>query len=90
MSEKFSFTAYGKNGKEQMNWNAEETAAIVIDMWDKHWCQGASKRVEELAPAMNEFLASIQRDQKDHSLSHQCFAILQGQLCQTADQKIFK
>lgn len=56
MSEKFSFTAYGKNGKEQMNWNAEETAAIVIDMWDKHWCQGASKRVEELAPAMNEFL----------------------------------
>jgi alpha-L-fucosidase len=39
-------------------WRPEETAIIVCDMWDKHWCEGASARVEELAPAMNEMLAS--------------------------------
>jgi nicotinamidase-related amidase len=26
-----------------------ETAMIVCDMWDKHWCRGASERVEQLA-----------------------------------------
>lgn len=35
-----------------------ETALIICDMWDKHWCTGATKRVDELArkmaPVVNE------------------------------------
>ncbi len=27
----------------------KETALILCDMWDKHWCQGATQRVEVLA-----------------------------------------
>ncbi len=27
-------------------------------MWDKHWCQGATRRVGELAPAMNRTIAA--------------------------------
>ena len=29
------------------------TAILICDMWDKHWCRGASQRVAEMAPRMN-------------------------------------
>jgi nicotinamidase-related amidase len=35
-----------------------KTALIVCDMWDAHWCQGAARRVVELAGPMN---ALVQR-----------------------------
>ncbi len=34
-------------------WNTNETALIICDMWDKHWCPTATARVGELAPFMN-------------------------------------
>ena len=37
-------------------WTPQQTAIIVCDMWDQHWCQGASRRVAEIAPRMNEVL----------------------------------
>src|SRR5262245_29659223 len=37
-------------------WNPKETAIIVCDMWDRHHCPTAEKRVVELAPRMNEVL----------------------------------
>ncbi|MDR3227879.1 MAG: hypothetical protein LBT53_00435 [Puniceicoccales bacterium] len=37
-------------------WKVEETAIIVGDMWDTHWCTHAAARVNELAPAVNTFL----------------------------------
>jgi nicotinamidase-related amidase len=40
--------------KEQtVRWDPMQTALIICDMWNQHWCQGASRRVAELAPAMN-------------------------------------
>ncbi len=42
-------------------WNPSDTAIIICDMWDRHWCQGASRRVAELAPVMNR-VVSIARD----------------------------
>ncbi|MEW6236973.1 MAG: ThuA domain-containing protein [Candidatus Omnitrophota bacterium] len=33
-----------------------KTAILVCDMWDKHWCDGATQRCEVLAPKMNEVL----------------------------------
>ncbi|TWU32163.1 hypothetical protein [Novipirellula artificiosorum] len=41
---------------ETLNWEAKETAIVVCDMWDKHWCAGASERVAEMAPHMNQVL----------------------------------
>ena len=29
------------------------TAILICDMWDKHWCSGASRRVDALAARMN-------------------------------------
>jgi len=31
-----------------------ETALVLCDVWDKHWCRGASERVDAMAPRMNE------------------------------------
>jgi nicotinamidase-related amidase/type 1 glutamine amidotransferase len=46
---------------EIQEWNPKETAIIICDMWDKHWCQGATERVGEMAPLMNKVI-SVARD----------------------------
>lgn len=40
----------------KLEWNPSETAIIICDMWDQHWCKGATSRVGELAPRMNEIV----------------------------------
>jgi len=42
---------------EIQDWKGEETAIIICDMWDKHWCTGATRRVAEMAPVMNDVIA---------------------------------
>ncbi|MDR3235567.1 MAG: hypothetical protein LBT48_02425 [Prevotellaceae bacterium] len=42
-------------------WTPAETAIIICDMWDKHWCLGATQRVAEIAPAMNRMLDTARR-----------------------------
>ncbi len=41
---------------KSIKWNAKETAIVVCDMWDKHWCPTATARVAEMAPRMNEVI----------------------------------
>jgi len=40
----------------KLEWSPSETAIIICDMWDRHWCKGATRRVAELAPRMNRFI----------------------------------
>lgn len=42
-------------------WKPSETAIIVTDMWDRHWCDGATRRVAGLAPRMNEAIEAARR-----------------------------
>ena len=44
--------------KEKQNWDPAKTAIIICDMWDEHWCNGATTRVTELAPHMNKVLGT--------------------------------
>ena len=39
-----------------VHWAPAQTAVVVCDMWQRHWCKGATKRVAELAPRMNQLL----------------------------------
>ncbi len=48
----------GQVKERQLQWDPARTAIIVCDMWDHHWCQGASARVAEMAPAMNRALGA--------------------------------
>lgn len=41
---------------KSVQWDARKTAVVVCDMWDKHWCPSATRRVAEMAPRMNEVL----------------------------------
>jgi len=45
----------------QLEPKPSQTAIIICDMWNKHWCKGATRRVAELAPRMNEVI-SVARD----------------------------
>lgn len=42
-------------------WDAAKTAILVCDMWDRHWCRGATARVAEMAPRMNAVLEATRR-----------------------------
>ena len=39
----------------------ERTAVLICDMWDKHWCRGATERVNGLVVKMAPFLESARK-----------------------------
>ena len=39
--------------QKKLEWDPEKTAIIICDMWDRHWCKGATSRVGEHAPTNN-------------------------------------
>lgn len=43
----------------RVSWECAGTAVVICDMWDKHWCKGASSRVAEMAPRMNQVISSL-------------------------------
>ncbi len=46
---------------QEQTWHAAETAVIVCDVWDKHHCLNAVRRLEEFAPRMNDVLKESRR-----------------------------
>jgi nicotinamidase-related amidase/type 1 glutamine amidotransferase len=42
---------------EIQKWKPSETAIIICDMWNEHWCNGATERVAEMAPFMNNVVS---------------------------------
>ena len=47
--------------EKAQEWDPRKTAVVICDMWDRHWCQGASARVAEMAPRMNEVVSAARR-----------------------------
>ena len=47
--------------QKQLRWEGSETAIVICDMWDRHWCKGATARVAEMAPRMNEVIRAARR-----------------------------
>jgi len=43
--------------EKALRWEPKETAIVICDMWDKHWCNGATQRVGEIAPQMDRVVA---------------------------------
>lgn len=39
----------------------ERCALVLCDLWDKHWCRGATERVNKLAPRVAEVVATFRR-----------------------------
>ncbi|MFT5124197.1 MAG: nicotinamidase-related amidase [Kiritimatiellia bacterium] len=47
---------------EDVSWDPAKTAVVICDMWDEHWCKGATRRVADMAPHMNRVVSKL-RDQ---------------------------
>jgi hypothetical protein len=47
--------------EETKAWDPKKTAIVVCDMWDRHWCVGATNRVAEMAPRMNEVVSAARK-----------------------------
>ncbi len=50
--EAFKGSAVWEEVRLQKEFPIRQTAVLICDMWDKHWCTGASRRVEVLARKM--------------------------------------
>ena len=42
---------------QSTRWQPNETAIIICDMWNQHWCKGATRRVGHVAPLMNRVVS---------------------------------
>ena len=38
---------------------ARQTALLLCDVWDHHWCRGAEERLAELLPRMNQVVQAL-------------------------------
>lgn len=50
-----------KSQTRNEQWKAAKTAVIVCDVWDKHHCLKAVRRLEEFAPRLNDVLKEARR-----------------------------
>ena len=44
---------------EPVEWKPAQTAVVICDMWDHHWCKSAERRVAEMAPRVNQFVSAL-------------------------------
>src|SRR5438445_12305001 len=47
--------------EKPVTWDPKKTALVICDMWDKHWCKGATERVAEMAPRMNQVVSEARK-----------------------------
>jgi type 1 glutamine amidotransferase/nicotinamidase-related amidase len=45
--------------EQPLEWDAKQTALIICDLWDKHWCDGATQRVGEMAPRIDALAKNL-------------------------------
>ena len=41
-----------------VHWDARQTAIVICDMWDGHYCRASESRVAEMAPFMNDVISA--------------------------------
>ncbi len=45
---------YWKTVETPVQWRADETMFVIIDMWNKHWCRNGTDAVREMLPWFND------------------------------------
>ncbi|MBM3902632.1 MAG: cysteine hydrolase [Verrucomicrobia bacterium] len=50
-----------QTSRRTAQWDPRQTAVIVCDMWDDHWCRSAARRVGEMAGPLNELLKQARK-----------------------------
>jgi hypothetical protein len=44
---------------ESRRFGVEQTALVLCDVWDKHWCRAASERLDVMLPRLNHVAAAL-------------------------------
>ena len=44
---------------DSISLDPHQTALVICDMWDQHWCKSATRRVAQLAPRINDFATAL-------------------------------
>jgi len=44
-----------------LDWKVSESAIVICDMWDDHWCKSAARRVGEMAVRINEVVQAARK-----------------------------
>lgn len=52
---------YGLEVETRLQWEARQTAIVICDMWDDHYCKSSAKRVGEIAPLMNTVVGKARK-----------------------------
>src|SRR5262245_40868052 len=52
---------YGLEVESRLQWETRQTAIIICDMWDDHYCKSSAKRVGEIAPLMNAVVGKARK-----------------------------
>ena len=47
--------------EREFEWKTRETAILICDMWDDHYCVSAARRVTAMVPRLNQVLAVARR-----------------------------
>ena len=42
-------------------WAADQTALLLCDVWNGHWCRGAVERLEAMIPRMNAVVQNTRK-----------------------------
>ena len=45
--------------EKMLEWDARETAVVLCDVWDSHWCAGARRRLDVMIPRMNAVVNTV-------------------------------
>lgn len=61
MEKNIVFRTTGKDGITERKWDLGKTMAVVINVFDRHWCSVADERLSELAPEINKFLMYLRK-----------------------------
>ena len=40
-------------------WDPRKTALVIVDVWDKHWCEGANRRAAPIATRVNDLANAL-------------------------------
>jgi nicotinamidase-related amidase len=59
--EAFKGTGEWREVRLQQSLAVEKTAVLICDMWDRHWCRGATERVNGLVGQMAPFLEATRK-----------------------------
>lgn len=51
----------GIGEESDLVWKVSETAVIICDMWDDHYCTSAARRVTEIVPRMNGVVGAARK-----------------------------